>query len=371
MNDAIVTYLVGGAVRDHILGVDSRDRDYVVVGSTPERMISDGFSQVGISFPVFLHPETKDEYALARTERKNGVGYSGFETFFDPTVTIEDDLARRDLTINAMAMTEDGTIIDPYNGQADIKDGILRHTSDAFADDPLRVLRLARFAARYNFSVAFSTLELAQKIVNDGELETLPRERIWLELEKGFSETNPFLMLLVFHNTGALKTSPLKDYFKGSNIWKFAAMMHVADAIHANVNRKAANMIMAMPILGDLSDKELLDMRVPNGIQDVAHLTKKLSALLMNKLTPSSVHEFLMSNRFIHNPLADLAKFIVEVEAKTMNLVEHWAKNDAIMSKAMTELKKLDMAAIAANGDKANIKFRIHDATLEAVTKVF
>lgn len=191
------TYLVGGAVRDELLQRPMKDRDYVVVGATPAEMLELGFQKVGADFPVFLHPETKEEYALARTERKTGVGYNGFETTFDPSITLEDDLRRRDLTINAMAKDlETGEIVDPFNGLHDLQDGILRHVSPAFAEDPLRVLRVARFRARYNFKIARETVELMQKLVAVGEVDHLTPERVWVELEKGLSETNPTLFIM-------------------------------------------------------------------------------------------------------------------------------------------------------------------------------
>ena len=176
-------YRVGGAVRDTLLGYPHRETDRVVVGSTPEEMIAQGFTQVGRDFPVFLHPESKEEYALARTERKSGPGYHGFVVHADPSVTLEEDLERRDLTINAMAMDEDGVVTDPFGGQADLDAKILRHVSPHFVEDPLRVLRVARFAARYNhlgFTVAEETLSLMAEIVAANELPHLSTERVWL-----------------------------------------------------------------------------------------------------------------------------------------------------------------------------------------------
>ena len=161
-------YLVGGAVRDQLLGLDVRERDWVVVGAHPQELIDQGFKPVGKDFPVFLHPDTQEEYALARTERKHGRGYRGFEFFATPDVTLADDLRRRDLTINAMARTPDGTLIDPYGGQSDLAAGILRHVSPAFAEDPLRVLRVARFAARLGFRIADATLALMREISASG-----------------------------------------------------------------------------------------------------------------------------------------------------------------------------------------------------------
>ena len=184
-------YLVGGAVRDKLLGLDLKDRDYVVVGATPEEMQAQGFKLVGADFPVFLHPQTKQEYALARTERKVGPGYKGFAVYAAPDVTLEQDLARRDLTINAMAESENGELIDPFDGAADLRSGILRHVSPAFVEDPLRVLRVARFAARFGFSIAPETLILMQKLVLADEMEALVPERVWSELVRALAEKTP------------------------------------------------------------------------------------------------------------------------------------------------------------------------------------
>jgi tRNA nucleotidyltransferase (CCA-adding enzyme) len=181
-------YLVGGAVRDKLLGLESKDHDYVVVGSSPEEMLAFGYKQVGSNFPVFLHPETGDEYALARREKKVAAGYNGFSVEFGADVTLEEDLERRDLTINAMALMDDGTIVDPFGGQEDLKNGVLKHVSVAFAEDPLRVLRVARFVARYNFSVHPDTLDLCNKLIENGELEHLTPERIWKEVSRMFTE---------------------------------------------------------------------------------------------------------------------------------------------------------------------------------------
>ncbi|CAM2943550.1 multifunctional CCA addition/repair protein [Vibrio mytili] len=200
-------YLVGGAVRDQLLGLDSYDKDWVVVGSTPEMMLAKGYTAVGKDFPVFLHPETKEEHALARTERKSGAGYTGFECFFDQSVTLEEDLIRRDLTINAMAMDDKGQIYDPYGGQHDLNHRLLRHVSDAFTEDPLRVLRVARFAAKLaslGFSVAEETQQLMRQIAESGELETLTPERVWLEWHKSLSTPRPDVFLSVLRDCGAL-----------------------------------------------------------------------------------------------------------------------------------------------------------------------
>jgi tRNA nucleotidyltransferase (CCA-adding enzyme) len=200
-------FRVGGAVRDTLLGYPHHETDWVVVGSTPEEMISEGYTQVGRDFPVFLHPDTKEEYALARTERKSGPGYHGFVVHADPSVTLEEDLERRDLTINAMAMNESSAVIDPYGGQADLDAKLLRHVSPHFVEDPLRVLRVARFAARYHhlgFTVAEETIALMTEIVAADELLHLSTERIWVETEKALSEQHPEVYWQVLADCGAL-----------------------------------------------------------------------------------------------------------------------------------------------------------------------
>lgn len=201
-------YLVGGAVRDKLLGLTPREFDWVVVGATPEEMLTQGYRQVGKDFPVFLHPETQDEYALARTERKTGKGYKGFDVYAAPDVTLEDDLLRRDLTINAIAQTPDGKLVDPYGGADDIKNRVLRHVSPAFAEDPLRVLRLARFYARFKhrgFTIAPETQKLLLKMVRDGELADLVPDRVWLEVEKVLACSEPQYFFEVLRECGALR----------------------------------------------------------------------------------------------------------------------------------------------------------------------
>ncbi len=199
-------YLVGGAVRDQLLGYPVYDRDWVVVGATPEEMLNQGFKPVGADFPVFLHPDTSEEYALARTERKSGKGYKGFKYHASPDVTLEEDLSRRDLTINAMAQDSAGAIIDPFKGQQDLANRTLRHVSPAFEEDPLRVLRVARFAARYahlGFQVAPETIQLMQKIASGDELEHLTKERVWQELERAIMERSSLTFFTVLANSHA------------------------------------------------------------------------------------------------------------------------------------------------------------------------
>ena len=208
MSNSLKTYLVGGAVRDELLGYPFKERDWVVVGATVDDMIAAGYQQVGKDFPVFLHPETKEEHALARTERKTAAGYKGFEVHASPDVTLEDDLIRRDLTINAIAKDEDGKYIDPYHGIPDIKNKILRHVSDAFLEDPVRILRIARFLARYahlGFSIADETMELMKEMVSAGEVDALVAERVWQEMQKALGEQTPTAFITTLRDCGALQ----------------------------------------------------------------------------------------------------------------------------------------------------------------------
>ncbi len=205
MSSAVKTYIVGGAVRDALLGLPVQDRDYVVVGATPEFMHAQGYLPVGKDFPVFLHPESKEEYALARTERKTAPGYAGFAFHAAADVTLEQDLQRRDLTINAIAEDSDGSLIDPYGGRADLERKIFRHVSPAFAEDPVRILRVARFAARFaEFTIAPETLALMQSMVASGEVDALVPERVWQELSRGLMEATPSRMFDVLRACGAL-----------------------------------------------------------------------------------------------------------------------------------------------------------------------
>jgi len=200
----VKVYAVGGAVRDELLGLSVKDRDYVVVGGTPEEMVRLGYKPVGKDFPVFLHPQTREEYALARTERKVARGYKGFLIHAAPDVTLEQDLERRDLTINAMARDEAGHLVDPFGGAADLERGLLRHVSPAFVEDPVRILRVARFAARFGFAVAPETMALMRSMVANGEADALVPERIWQEFSRGLMEGDPGLMFPVLAQSGLL-----------------------------------------------------------------------------------------------------------------------------------------------------------------------
>jgi tRNA nucleotidyltransferase (CCA-adding enzyme) len=198
----VKVYTVGGAVRDELLGLPVKERDYVVVGATPEEMVRQGYKPVGKDFPVFLHPKTHEEYALARTERKSGRGYKGFTVYASPEVTLEQDLKRRDLTINAIAKAEDGTLVDPFGGKKDLSSRVLKHVSEAFAEDPVRILRVARFAARFGFRVADETMQLMKRMVGSGETDYLVPERVWQEFSKGLAEAHPEKMFEVLEQSG-------------------------------------------------------------------------------------------------------------------------------------------------------------------------
>lgn len=198
-------YRVGGAVRDELLGLPVQDTDWVVVGATPEQMEAQGYTPVGKDFPVFLHPKTHEEYALARTERKTAIGYKGFAVYAAPDVTLEQDLLRRDFTVNAMARDGDGTLIDPYGGQADLEAGVLRHVSLAFTEDPVRILRAARFVARFDFAIAPETMMLMRTMVDNGEVDALVSERVWQELARGLMERRPSRFFTTLRECGALQ----------------------------------------------------------------------------------------------------------------------------------------------------------------------
>ena len=262
------SYVVGGAVRDALLGLPVKDHDHVVVGATPEQMLAAGYRAVGKDFPVFLHPRTQEEYALARTERKTAPGYHGFVFHAAPDVTLEQDLVRRDLTINAMARAEDGSIVDPHNGRQDLQARLFRHVSDAFAEDPVRILRIARFAARLpDFTVALETNALMRRMVDDGEVDALVPERVWQELARGLMERRPSRMLEVLRDCGALaRILPELDAAWG------AALLQTVDL--AAGREHPLEMRFAVLVLG-LDSVETIQaickrLKVPNDCRDLA-----------------------------------------------------------------------------------------------------
>ncbi|MBT8631189.1 polynucleotide adenylyltransferase [Polynucleobacter paneuropaeus] len=283
------TYAVGGAIRDTLMGIPAHDIDYVVVGATAEEMVAEGFRPVGKDFPVFLHPATQAEYALARTERKTGAGYKGFVFHADPSVTLEQDLERRDLTINAMAqeLSENGEwvgpIIDPFNGQEDLAKKILRHVSDAFAEDPLRLLRVARFAARFpEFIVADETLLAIKAIVRSGELAALSSERIWQELARSLTATKPMRMFQVLLDAGAAKlllpsglNAQLIDEQQRETLRKY---LRITPPV---LEERCAVVLMNLPATEIRAWSEAVKM--PNEVRDFSEIFSELKRLLKHR----------------------------------------------------------------------------------------
>jgi tRNA nucleotidyltransferase (CCA-adding enzyme) len=266
-------YLVGGAVRDELLGLTAAERDWVVVGATPEQLQQAGYRAVGREFPVFLHPDTHEEYALARVERKTGPGYRGFETRFSPEVTLHQDLQRRDLTINAMARAPDGTLIDPYGGQRDLEQRLLRHVSPAFVEDPVRVLRVARFAARLaalGFRLAPETAALMRRMVDNGEINSLVSERVWREMQRALGEAHPEVFFDVLQDCGALAVLlPELDW----RAPEWATMQRAARVSAEPSVRFAALLADAAPqAVTALCER----LRVPNDYRELALLTARL-----------------------------------------------------------------------------------------------
>ncbi|WP_404364829.1 multifunctional CCA tRNA nucleotidyl transferase/2'3'-cyclic phosphodiesterase/2'nucleotidase/phosphatase [Marinobacter sp.] len=268
-------YLVGGAVRDALLGREVKDRDWVVVGATPEEMLRRGYRQVGADFPVFIHPETGEEYALARTERKQGHGYHGFTVYSAPDVTLEDDLQRRDLTINAMARDTEGNLVDPFNGRRDLEAKTLRHVSEAFAEDPLRVLRTARFAARFaplGFSVADETMALMKQMVADGELDHLVPERVWQEMQRALTERAPTVFFDVLNSCNAL-AGLIPELAETQQRRQAMAALHcTAERDEPPEARFAA---LLSPLLPQPAEERAQALKAPNEYQDLATLVTR------------------------------------------------------------------------------------------------
>ena len=340
-------YLVGGAVRDELLGLPVKERDYVVVGATPEEMVSRGFKPVGKDFPVFLHPQTHEEYALARTERKSGRGYKGFKVHASPEVTLEEDLKRRDLTINAMAKAGDGTIIDPFQGQQDLRDGVLRHVSDAFAEDPVRILRVARFAARFAFSVHESTMELMRRMVASGEADYLVPERVWQEFSRGLAEPHPERMFEVLESSGFLKKAfpELKRWpqrFDGSVPVRFTVLTWALDetAIQTLCERlRAPNEVSELALVAS-RNRKLVGTNKP---EELLLLLKGADAFRR----PERFAEFLQAAR-LAEPALDTKR----------------------AEKALAAASAIDAGAIAKSAQGADIGRLVDEARLEAIREL-
>ena len=293
-------YLVGGAIRDQLLGLPVTERDYVVVGASPEEMIAQGFKPVGKDFPVFLHPETHEEYALARTERKVGKGYKGFTFYCGEDVNLSQDLLRRDLTINAIAQDDDGTLIDPYGGQVDLTSGWLKHVSPAFAEDPVRILRLARFASKLpSFKVYPDTLQLMQDMVAQGEVDALVPERVWQEFAKALQHKDPLRFIIILQDCGALAT-----------LWPSLAHNEVAHALlHKAAELSTDPIIRFATLMCTLPAKELQQIctayKIPSAYAEPALLASKyLSSMIsLDMHNADAIWQILKSLDALRRPL--------------------------------------------------------------------
>ena len=398
-------YSVGGAVRDELLGLPVKDRDFVVVGSTVDEMLALGYRPVGKDFPVFLHPQTHEEYALARTERKTSSGYTGFAVHAAPDVTLEQDLARRDLTINAIAKDVQGQLIDPYNGIADLRAGFLRHVSAAFNEDPVRILRAARFAARFsNFTIATETNQLMRDMVNNGEVDALVSERIWQELSKGLMEATPSRMFTALRECGALK----KILPELDRLWGVpqSALHHpeIDTGVHVMmVVDYAARQHFSLPVryaalthdLGKGTTPEdilprhigheersvnlLKDvnkrLRVPNDCKELANIVAKFHGKLyqVSKMRPDTLLSFMMELDAIRQP-ARFKDFLkaCESDSRGRSSLEDCPTPDAdLMIRVLESVMQVDAGAVAKQFDTPDqIKAAVFSARVDAVKQV-
>lgn len=359
-------YLVGGAVRDKLLGRPVTERDWVVVGASPEELIALGYTQVGKDFPVFLHPETQEEYALARTERKTGGGYTGFTCFTDRTVTLKEDLLRRDLTVNAMAQTDDGQLIDPYNGQNDLDNRLLRHVSAAFSEDPLRVFRVARFAARYaylGFSIAPETQALMAQMSENDDITQLSAERVWQETRRSLMESSPEVYFQVLNDCGALARW-MPELSATLNTDKYALLKRSADHNLSLPSRWAA----ACFSLSDTATSELNQrLKVPNVEADVAVLANKVMPDLATKITNSeAILSVFDTSDAWRRP--ERLNYLLEL------IPVFYPQNDSIaqiLNLALDEANETDVKAILAAGFKGPaIKQQLTEQRLERITQL-
>lgn len=381
-------YLVGGAVRDKLLNIQSKDNDYVVIGETPETMEALGFLPIGSDFPVYLHPNTKEEYALGRTERKSGKGYTGFVVDASPNVTLEEDLARRDLTINSMALDENGTIIDPFNGQADLKNKILRHTTQAFVEDPVRVLRIARFLARYgsDWSIHPSTTALMHELKNKGELEHLVPERVWLETEKALGEKHPELYfqaldgLGIFPEIEQMKNTPQPANHHPEGDVFVHTMLVLRRAADLGFNLETRFAALTHDFGKSLSYKKRGNLRgheregvavveafcerlkVPNRFRDIGVLTSDNHTLChtLEQLRPQTIHKLIVTNL---NALVHPERFIAftqacqcDAQGRGETLVDKPYPQAAKLRAIHNELQKMDKKQIVQDALKSGKK---------------
>ncbi|MFP8965611.1 hypothetical protein ACKC9G_03410 [Pokkaliibacter sp. CJK22405] len=360
-------YLVGGAVRDRLLQRPVKERDWVVVGETVESMLAQGFEQVGKDFPVFLHPQTHEEYALARTERKSGQGYTGFVCHASPDITLEEDLRRRDLTINAMAEDADGQIIDPYGGLADLESGTLRHVSEAFIEDPLRVLRVARFAARYHylgFMVARETLALMQNLAGIGELEALVPERIWKETERVLMDRDAPVYFDVLALCGALPhllsgLEELPDLTRHD--------LNIAHELNLDLTQRGALLLQAQKNEADWASA----LRMPTAIKQLADLLRDTVEQLEEAQSPAEQLSLIEKTDALRRPerfialLECIAVMMADDGFEARSLSEEWK---SLWQRRINTLKALDIGALAKSGVKGDeLIARIREMRLAAL----
>lgn len=364
------TYQVGGAVRDRLLGLPVHDIDYVVVGSSVKEMLGNGFRPVGSHFPVFLHPQTQHEYALARTERKTAPGHQGFVFHADPSIQLEDDLKRRDLTINAMAQEVNasgeliGHLIDPYQGTVDLEQGIFRHLSDAFSEDPLRVLRVARFAARFpTFTIAPETLAIMKHMVSKDELKTLSKERIWQELARALRSQAPERFIDVLEECGALEeiwpTAFTVQWRNMSSRKEMLAQLKQVVAIHPEIDKRLAILLKKLkPVEISTWGGEL---RVPNEITEYCFAVAEFEACHEFVLSPQIVLDLFNRTDVWRKP----ARF-----TEVMKLFESIGVGVANWSKLVNAALQVDGGQIAAKisqlGSSSNLGEQIHQAVVHA-----
>lgn len=404
-DNALDIYVVGGAVRDELLGLPVKDLDYVVVGSTTEAMLALGYKPVGKDFPVFLHSKTHDEYALARTERKVGKGYKGFTVHADPDVTLEDDLCRRDFTMNAIAKAADGNLIDPHHGQADIEQKVIRHVGEAFVEDPVRILRAARFSARFtDFTVAPETTALMQQMVADGEVDALVSERVWQELSKGLMEEKPSRMFDVLRECGALKKIlPELDCLWGipqpeKHHPEVDTGVHVMMCIDYAAKEQFSLPVRLAALLHDLgkgtTSKDMLPrhighdergaklvrevserLRIPNDCRELAYIVAKfhIKEHQVMKMKASTLLKFILELDAIRQP-ERFEMFLQACEADSrgrLGLENIEIPQAPLMRKVLIAANSINAGKVAKQQDgPEQIKQAIFDARLEQVKTV-
>jgi len=379
-------YLVGGAVRDALLNRKVIERDYVVVGATPEQMIAKGFTQVGKDFPVFLHPKTNEEYALARTERKSGKGYTGFVCDASSDVTLEEDLTRRDLTVNAMAQDSDGKIIDPYNGKQDLDNKCLRHVSDAFSEDPLRVFRVARFAARYaylGFTIADETLALMSTMAASGELQALSAERVWQETRRSLVERSPEVYFATLEATGGLN-----DWFS-----ELLPVINESIEMLRSATKKDTPPLSGMPLLlarftslcihlnEEQASALCQRLKTQNQVSEIVTLACKFKGILLSKddNQANSASRVLTADNLMMLFNGTDAWRRPERFETLLNAIRHcaefeavmWDKRQSVIIDALLAAKRVDVKDIIAKGIKGSaIKDALNREKLIAIEHV-